>query len=543
MRIRDSIKWLWKVSGSIRPNVLMSSLAGILHVAASMSFVWVSKKLIDSVTVESDSDITFLAVAFVTCMALQILISAFETRIQNVTDIRFKNRLRHKFFRKIMESRWQGKETYHSGDVLNRITEDVRVISEAMTRSVPAMITAVVQFVAAFIFLFILEPVLAFTVPVIMLLMLVVSRRYIARMQRLNGQIREKEGDVHALIQESFQRRVVIHTLERTPYISDSLEDHQKDLMDHVKDKTGYAIFARTVMQIGFSAGYAAAFIWGVTGIKSGAITFGMMTAFLQLVNQIQRPVVNMSRQVSPLIRSFTSVERLADLAQLPSEVSDTPVPLKGNVGLKFENVSFGYPEDGNLVFKDFSYDFRPGSVTAIIGETGAGKSTLMRMILALLQPDSGNVVLYDDYCSVPASPSTRCNFMYVPQGNSLMSGTIRENLLLGDPEADEAAMKDALHIAVADFVLDLPDGLDTVCGEYGAGLSEGQAHRIAIARALLHKGAVILLDEPTSALDSQTEKIFLERLSAALKGRTVIIVTHSEAVHSICDDVVTVES
>jgi ABC-type multidrug transport system fused ATPase/permease subunit len=190
-------------------------------------------------------------------------------------------------------------------------------------------------------------------------------------------------------------------------------------------------------------------------------------------------------------------------------------------------------------VFEHFSYDFKPGTVTAIMGVTGVGKSTLTRLVLALLRPAAGSVTLYDAERSVQASPATRCNFRYVPQGNSLMSGTVRDNLLMANPSATEEELREALHLAVADFVLDLPDGLDTLCSEKGSGLSEGQAQRVAIARALLHSGGVLILDESTSALDRDTEDELLRRLSKKLSGgKTILWITHRESVTSIADAV-----
>ena len=291
-------------------------------------------------------------------------------------------------------------------------------------------------------------------------------------------------------------------------------------------------------------AGYAAAFLWGVFGIKSGAVTFGMMTAFLQLVGQVQRPIADISRHIPAFIHSLTSVERILELTELPLEAEGEDILFEKAPGIRMEDVTFAYtdvPEgmEPQLVLEHFSYDFKPSSVTAIMGVTGVGKSTLTRLVLALLRPASGSVVLYSGTETIPASPATRCNFRYVPQGNSLMSGTVRDNLLLANPSATEDEMREALHLAVADFVLDLPDGLDTVCSEKGSGLSEGQAQRIAIARALLHPGGVLSLAEATSALDRDTEDMLLQRLSQKVSGgKTILWITHRESVTSIADAV-----
>jgi len=542
MKTRECIKWLWKASDGVRGRVVLCSLVGGLHVAASLAFVWVCKRLIDLVTVDGGGSLTWYIAAMAGCMLAQTLLSALETRAMNHGDIILKNRLRHGLFTGLMESRWDGKDTFHSGDSLNRVMEDVRVVGESITRSVPAVLVSGVQFIAAFSFLFVMNRNLAWVIPALMLAMLLVSRSYIMRMRKLTKDIRTTESSMQSLMQESLQHRVVIHTLEKTPYVTENLADRQEGLRTQVMDKTDYSIFARSMIQIGFAAGYAAAFLWGVFGIRNGYATFGMMTAFLQLVGQIQRPIMNLSRQFPTLINSLTSAERLAEVSSLPSEQKGESIDLGPAVGVRFEDVSFTYPDVSTPVLYGFSHDFAPGSTTALTGETGVGKSTLMRLMLALLTPQKGTVSLYSsDPASgyVPASPQTRCNIVYVPQGNTLMSGTIRDNLLLGDPHATDGQLLEALHTAAAEFVSELPDGLDTLCGEKGAGLSEGQAQRICIARSLLRKGGILLLDEPTASLDPQTEETLLRRLSESAAGRTVIIVTHREAAASLCGNVV----
>lgn len=549
MKTTDCIKWLWKASDGVRGRIVSSSLVGSLHAAASIGFVWVCKRLIDAVTIGSGGPLTWLIVLMAGCMLMRTLLSALETRLMNHADIILKNRLRHRIFTGLMESRWDGKDSFHTGDSLNRVMEDVRVIGESVTKSVPAAIVSGVQFLAAFCFLFSLNRDLAWVIPGLFFAMLLVSKSYIRRMRKLTRDIRTTESSMQSLMQESLQHRIVIHTLEKTPYVTDNLEEQQDDLMNQIMGRTDYSIFARSMVSIGFAAGYAAAFLWGVFGIRSGAATFGMMTAFLQLVGQIQRPIMNLSHQLPAFINSLTSAERLAEVSELPAEEKGESVFLGDSVGIRFEDVSYSYPDMEETVFDGFSHDFRPGTATALVGETGVGKSTLMRLILALLSPSEGSVTLYSSsvgstdpshgpgrlVTSAPASPLTRCNIVYVPQGNTLMSGTIRENLLLGDPEASDEDLWRVLHTAAADFVSGLPDGLDTLCGEKGTGLSEGQAQRICIARSLLRKGGVLLLDEPTASLDPQTEEIFLSRLAETASGRTIILVTHREAAASLC--------
>jgi len=294
-----------------------------------------------------------------------------------------------------------------------------------------------------------------------------------------------------------------------------------------------------TLLSIGFGTGYLVTFLWGVDSLQAGTITYGMMISFIQLVGQIQGPFRDMTRFVPVLISTLTASERLLELEEVPLEDDDDPISFPGGAGVRFTDISFQYKEGGRPILSRFSCDFPKGSTTAILGETGAGKTTLIRLILALLKPVEGKIEMYDGMQTVKVSPRTRNNLVYVPQGNTLFSGTIRENLLLGNPEATEAEMREALETACAGFVMDRPNGLDAVCGELGAGLSEGQAQRIAIARALLRKGSVLLLDEATSALDMQTEQQLLKNLSSREAGQTIICVTHRPAVIAYCSQVV----
>jgi ABC-type bacteriocin/lantibiotic exporter with double-glycine peptidase domain len=293
---------------------------------------------------------------------------------------------------------------------------------------------------------------------------------------------------------------------------------------------------------LAFQAGHAIAFLWGVYGISTGSVTYGMMTAFLQLVGQIQRPLVDMSSNIPSIIHATASIDRLAELENLPIEDSGESLIMDGNAGIFIEDISFAYPDSDRDILNDFSFDFKPGSRTAIVGPTGVGKSTLIRLLLSLLRPRKGTISLYTETSGkddrVEISPSTRGNLVYVPQGNTLFSGTIRENLLMGNPAATDAQLCDALFTAAADFVFDLPSGIETQCFESGAGLSEGQAQRIAIARALLRPGSILLLDEFSSALDAETETLLLERLTTRLPSHTMIFITHRDKIIDYCDNV-----
>ncbi|MBQ4285686.1 MAG: ABC transporter ATP-binding protein, partial [Bacteroidales bacterium] len=289
---------------------------------------------------------------------------------------------------------------------------------------------------------------------------------------------------------------------------------------------------------LAFGAGYLAALLWGVSGIYAGTLTFGVLTAFLQLVGQIQGPSVRLTRQIPAFVYATASIDRLSELEDAPKEEKGEPLMLEGVAGIRFEDVSYRYPDGNSDVLSHFSYDFLPGSRTSVVGETGIGKSTMIKLILSLLRPTSGKVLIYDGYRAEQASSSLRVNLVYVPQGNTLFSGTIRENLLLGNPSATEEMMWEALDCAAAEFVRGLEAGLDTVCGEQGTGLSEGQSQRIAIARGLLRPGSILLLDEFSSSLDPATEDRLMKNLTAGYPHKTMVFITHRENITSYCSAV-----
>ena len=277
--------------------------------------------------------------------------------------------------------------------------------------------------------------------------------------------------------------------------------------------------------------------------MSAGTLTFGGMTAFLQLVAKIQGPARNLTKLVPAFVSVFTAAERLMELEENPLEEQGEPIDMsdrEGGVGIRISDVSYAYDDADGRVIDHLSFDFRPNTCTAILGETGAGKTTLIRLILALMRPTDGHVYIYNREKQMDMSPRMRCNIVYVPQGNTLLSGTIRDNLRMGRLDATDQEMMQALQTACAGFVSELPHGLDTSCSEAGGGLSEGQAQRIAIARALLRTGSVMIFDEATSALDPNTERQLLANL---LKDHrhTIIFITHRPAVVDYCDQVLRV--
>lgn len=536
--IKEGTRWLWNASQGYRVPILASILAGTTRIGISLTFVWQCKHLIDIATHQADGNIAIGLASMTGCIVLQLLLSSLVNRLYTHTEISLRNRLRQNLFEHILKSHWSGRETFHSGDMLNRMEEDVRTVTDLLAGSIPSAGITLFQLAGAALFLFCLDHRMAVVILLIMPLALLFSKLYMKRMRHLTREIRATDSRLQSHLQENLQHRTLISTLEYTSMAADMISTLQSGLKRLVMRRNSFSIFSGLMVQAGFALGYLTAFAWGIYGLDTGTVTFGTLTAFLQLVAQVQRPVVELARQIPAFISALTSVERIDELTSLPLEEQGEPLILKGKVGIRLENVTFAYPDGKRKVIEHFTHDFEPGSLTAVLGETGSGKSTMVRLMLALLRPDGGNITLYDERQSLPASPLTRRNFVYVPQGNTLVSGTLRDNLLLGNPEATDAQMWKALHMAAADFVHELPQGLGTPCGEMGTGLSEGQAQRIAIARGLLRPGNIVLLDEPTSSLDSDTEQTLLERLSHTIQGKTLIIITHQMQTARLCDKI-----
>ena len=534
-------QWLWRATKGIRCRLLFNGVLGMVRVAAGLLFIYVSKQLIDMATghiAHASAAFTLYLALLVVFMVAQIGAVLCNSWFTNQTEVRMKNRLRHNLFTHLMNVTWMGKGCLHSGDILNRLEEDVRVVTEVVCRSLPDLTVTLINLSAAFLFLYRLSPPLAWCILFIMPVFLGLSKIYIRRMRRLTKDIRSTDSDVQSVLQESIQHRIVIQTMEQHDQMAGKLDMLQQALYDQTMDRTRFSLFSRSMVSFGFVAGYLFVFIWSLFQLQQGLITFGVMSAFLQLVGQIQRPTIELTRLLPQFVHATTSIDRLHELEALPGEETADRHRLDGKVGILMQEVTFGY-EEGKEVLHRFTHDFKPGSRTAVMGETGAGKSTTIRLILSLLKPKSGTIELYNASERIVADARSRCNTVYVPQGNSLLSGTIRDNLLLGDPDAGDPALYEVLHHTAADFVKDLPEGLNTVCGEQGGGLSEGQAQRIAIARGLLRKGNILLLDEFSASLDEETEEILMERLLANYPDKTMIFITHHETVAGYCSDVV----
>lgn len=535
--LRMLLRWLWNSWRGYRLQAILNTVIGLLGVAFDLAFVWLVKVSIDTAThVDNRMTLTVSISLLVLTAMLQVGSGLLSRWIKATLGVRAQNAMQRAFFFRLLGSEWRGLRQFHSGDLLNRIERDVSDVVVFLTESLPSLITTVAQFVGAFCVLFLMHKRLAIIVIVVTPIFLLLSKIYMHRMRGLSHNVRNTESRIQSTIQEGLQHSLVLKTLERVSYVTHRLSLLQRELRQHVVVRTRYAIFSAGIMNFGFAAGFLLAFVWGIDDLRFGLITYGTLIAFVQLVSQIQGPVRTLTRFVPVFIGAFTATERLMELEKIPLERRGHRQTIQGQVGIRLENVSFRYTPTSRLILDRFHYTFAPNTVTAIMGETGAGKTTLIRLLLALVRPTEGKAELFNDAGeTVSITSLSRCNFSYVPQGNTLVSGTIRDNLLLGNPSATEAEMYEALRLASATFVERLPDGLDARCGEQGDGLSEGQAQRLSIARALLRRSPILLLDEATSALDMETEATVIRNIMSQQKGRTLIFITHRPEVLKYC--------
>ena len=525
-------------SRPVRGRMGVTILIGLGRISASLAFVWVSKRLVDIATRQSDMALAAGIGLFVGVLLLQLALITLFNWWEGYFQVKSQNVLRKQFFGHVLRSRWDGRERFLSGDAVNRLEEDIRVVAELLSSRIPGLVITVVQLVAASAYLLVLSPNLLWVLLILMGAAVLGSKMFFRQLRKLMATIRARESEIQQVMQESLQQRVLVLTLTSVERVLQKFGWLQDDVEKNVRKRLNYNAVARGLMFFGFQAGHAAAFIWGIVGILHGTVTFGTMTAFLQLVGQVQRPVAEFGRQIPAFITALTSIERLMELEELEEERVGEPVILADAPEIAVSHVSYSYPGALQPVLKDFSCTFPAGSLSVIMGTTGIGKSTLLRLVMGLLTPQHGSITLG----GVPASADTRGNFLYVPQGNSLLSGTIRSNLQLAGPAATEQDMRQALETADALFVYDMPMGLDTPCGEVGSGLSEGQAQRIAIARALLHPGSILVLDESTSALDGDTETRVLENICSRYAGhKTILCVSHRPAAAALARQIITI--
>jgi len=540
--MKTKIGWLIGLTKGYRKLIFYPLTLNVLSVFLSIAFVELTKILFEGV----NNDVSFLSFCIsllVITKVLELFCEQREMYLREKACAKLENIYALRLFENTFKSARHELQNIHSGDEMSRLTTDVSVIAQCVTYTIPTIIYASVQLIATSIYLLFVQSSLTVAIICIMPIMILSGKQYTKKIVPISRDIRLEDSSVNEYMQEHLQKHEMLVSFGVTSFIVDKVRALQDKLFSSIRRRIFLDVVAESFVDIGFALGYLAIIIWGVFGIQNGTFTYAMLIVFMQLVGQLQRPFIFFKTQFPALMNSYASIERLQELENMEKEDATYNVRLEGAVGVKFQNVFFKYSKSDKWVLNDFTFDFAPGSITALIGETGIGKSTILRLILAFNTPNKGYVELYNSQKNVSANSSTRCNCTYVPQGNSILSGTIRYNLKIGNLYATDREINEALYNAAADFVLnDLPNGLDTIVGENGLGLSEGQAQRIAIARGLLHNGQLLLLDEPTSALDDITEKIFLDRLHNKRSNKTIIIISHKKEVGNYVDNTLLLE-
>ena len=569
------VLWLWRETRGIRLNSLVRIVVGIGQVMLGLVMVWLSKRFIDeTIRTGTDEDLVMMILLLVAVVMCGILLRQVYYYMSTIASVRQTNRMRLEAFSRLFSRQLYDEQELHSGDVTSRLTKDIDTVSSATTSVLPSMLITMLQLIGAFLLMRWFDARLAWALLLLTPLALVFGKLIAHRLRQMTLDIRRDESRIQMHVQEGMEHNAVLRSLGSEQWVTGRLDTMQQQLRGNVLRRTRFTVVTRVLLGSAFGLGYMLAFVWGGIGLRNGTITFGVMTSFLQLVGMIQNPILSLLNMVPQLIHATASIDRLNELethprplpvregsgysqdqtesqSQTEADGHITPLPHREGpgeslglgesmvLGIRLHDVTFRYASGDRQVLSHFSHDFQPGSKTALMGPTGIGKTTLFRLMLGFITPNEGTIGIYDSHGYGPVSEQTRNHFVFVPQGNTLMSGTIRYNLLLAKPDATDEQLRQVLHTACADFVLDLSNGLDTELGERGSGLSEGQAQRIAIARGLLRPGSILLLDEISSSLDEHTERELFTRLFAACPDKTMLFITHRPVVAELCTSIV----
>ena len=549
------VYWLWRNTRGIRLNMAVRTVAGIGRVSLGLLMVWLCKRFID-VTIRTGTrdDILMMVAMLIAVIMVGIVLRQCYYYLGVKASVTQSTAVRLRIFSHLFRRQMFDQKEMHSGDVTSRLEKDIDVVTDATTSLIPDLTITLFQLAGAFLLLQSMDARLAWALLLLTPVFLLVGKLIARKMRQMTLAIRRQESVIQMMVQETMEHNAVLRSLESGNWVTGRLDGMQQELKNVIGRRARFTVMSRLVISTSFSMGYIIAFVWGGLQLREGLITFGVMTSFLQLVSQIQQPILQMVNMLPQMIHASASIDRLEELEKVEVEGANggnrangtngtngtnEANGMLGRLGVSMQDVSFRYANGDRQILSHFSYNFHPGSKTALMGMTGAGKTTLFRLLLALIRPDEGTITVYNGKEKQYISEGTRQNFVFVPQGNTLMSGTIRYNLQLAKPDASEDEMRQVLYTAMADFVLELPDGLDTECGERGSGLSEGQAQRIAIARGLLRPGGILLLDEISASLDEETERELYSRLFAAYPFKTMIFITHRPVVCELCNAVV----
>ena len=544
--VLTEMKWIYRCSMRYKGAVIWYIFLGVFGTGMGLGSSVVSKYIIDAVTGYDSGLIVPAAVGYVSMNLFRIGANALTSRVSAKIQIGVNQEIRSEVFATVLHAGWEEIAEFHSGDLLNRLTGDVNTVSQSVLGWIPNLITGLVQFFSALFLILYYDATLAVLALLSAPVTLVLSKYLMKRMRDYNVKMREVSSDVMAFNEEAFQNLQYIKSFGLVGSFLERFRTYQEKEKDVRLTYNKFSIGVSSLMSVVGMAVSAVCFGWGVYRLWSGAITYGTMTLFLQMAGSLSAAFSSLINIVPSSLAAATAAGRIMEITKAEPEQADDPPGAEGfcraaersGAAVRMENVRFTY-RSGRDVLAGASLFARPGEIVALVGPSGEGKTTVLRLLLGLVRPQAGRVALEAGGETREMSARLRRLFAYVPQGNTMLSGTIAENLRLIRENATESELWDALEKAcAAGFVRALPLGLETPLKERGGGLSEGQLQRLSIARALLCDAPVLLLDEATSALDLETERRLLHSIMRAESRRTCIVTTHRPGVLSACDRV-----
>lgn len=540
MKEMSVFKWMYVNCGRlIKEGAVLVALNAWSAVCVTI-FALLSQKVMDSAQ-GGDKNALIKNSIYLLCLIIsQILARVIASLVEAKSQGKAEINLRTNVFSSIIRGDYADSVERHSGDLMTRLTADVQVVSDQYVHIVPTTVAFVVRILSGAIALYQIDKNFALIFILCGLLIVVVAVLSRKRLKKLHRRVQEKDSKVRSFMQEMLENLFAIKVFGiEEKIIKISSKQQNKFYREKVKKKT-FSIMAGIGFSLAFAVGYLAAVAYGSYGVLNGTMTFGAVVAIVQLVNQLQSPIVGITSILPSFFAMTASAQRLMEICDDGKKhAEDVDVEYDDFVRVKVRNAVFGYGDE--KVISGASFTVNKGEFIGIKGPSGSGKTTVLKLITGLYPVDEGNVIIETKDTEYDCK-HTRKLFSFVPQGNMLFSGTIRENLTILNPDASDEEIKEALNLAAADFAYDLDGGLDFVLGEAGVGISEGQAQRIAIARALLGSGGIMLMDESTSALDADTERLVIDNLKKN-KGLTVLMITHREAVLDRCDRLISVEN
>lgn len=507
----------------------------VFSLASTLFFIWMSKQAIDSAQHGNAQDVTTSLYWVVISLITSFITSLLGNRLNERTKAAMLINLQNQITSRQMNAKWKQTSDWHTGDILVRMNVDSQETIQLLGNVWISIFITILKIIASISLLYWMEPLLALLLVVICPLV-ILSKSFFKRLRKLTKTLKEQEGELGKVLQENFRNRLFIRSVNWESVRWDRVQKNQESIYLKKLKLLDFSTFSKGTLGIVMQLSYLVTFIWGVNKLQSSEITFGTMSAFLQLVGRIQGPLITLMNYVPILVRSRTSLDRVMDVLQVDVEERTQEDKLDFIDRISLKNITFRY--NNETLLNDVNMEFHKGQPVAVFGPSGKGKSTLLRIIMGLFPPEEGCVKLHKGNLELFMKESYRCNFAYVPQGDKLLSGTIRENLVLSHKFHKANDIREALILACADFVFELPNGIDTIVGEGGYGLSEGQAQRIGIARAILQGSNVWLFDEITSSLDEPTSLRLVTNLIEKGRDKIVVFVTHDKILSKFCNSI-----